>query len=74
LIDTALITFLWAEARPSADDHRAFHDVTIGTNTVRFLAQTIVGYKAPSDWDPVTGWGSPDAKALVPMLVRDSSQ
>jgi hypothetical protein len=74
LIDTALIAYLWAEPRPSADDHRAFHDVTIGTNTVRFLTQTIVGYQAPSDWDHVTGWGSPDAKALVPMLVRDSSQ
>jgi subtilase family serine protease len=54
----------------SASYHQAFHDVTTGTNTVYFAAQTIIGYKAEPGWDPVTGWGSPNAQVLVPLLVR----
>ena len=50
--------------------HRAFHDVTTGTNTVKYPAQTITGYQAAPGWDPVTGWGSPNAQALVPLLAR----
>jgi len=52
---------------------RAFHDVTMGTNTVEFPALTITGYPAASGWDPVTGWGSPNAQALVPLLARYAS-
>jgi subtilase family serine protease len=50
--------------------HQAFHDVTTGTNTVQFPTGTITGYQAAPGWDPVTGWGSPDAQVLVPLLAR----
>ena len=55
--------------------HRAFHDVTTGTNTVQFPQQTvtITGYRAASGWDPATGWGSPNAHVLVPLLARYAS-
>jgi subtilase family serine protease len=54
----------------SASHHQAFHDVTTGTNTVEFAAQTITGYRAGPGWDAVTGWGSPNAQVLVPLLAR----
>jgi len=57
----------------SAYYHRAFHDVTRGTNTVKSATQTITGYQAMPGWDPVTGWGSPNAQVLVPLLARYSS-
>jgi subtilase family serine protease len=50
--------------------HLAFHDVTQGNNTVEFPPVTITGYRAAPGWDPVTGWGSPDAQVLVPLLAR----
>ncbi len=50
--------------------HRAFHEVTTGTNTVVFPGQTFVGYRARPGWNPVTGWGSPNAEELVPLLAR----
>ena len=51
--------------------HQAFHDVTAGpSNTAQFPPTTITGYRAGSGWDPVTGWGSPDAQVLVPLLAR----
>ena len=53
--------------------HRAFHDITTGTNTVRFPPKTITGYQAAPGWDPVTGLGSPNAQALVPLLARYAS-
>jgi subtilase family serine protease len=57
----------------SAHYHQAFHDVTTGTNTVTFPTQTITGYHAAPGWDPVTGWGSPNAQVLVPLLARYAS-
>jgi subtilase family serine protease len=54
----------------SARYHQAFHDVTAGNNTVQFPPTTITGYQAGPGWDPVTGWGSPDARVLVPLLAR----
>jgi subtilase family serine protease len=57
----------------SAHYHQAFHDVTTGTNTVTFPTQTITGYQAALGWDPVTGWGSPNAQVLVPLLARYAS-
>jgi subtilase family serine protease len=53
--------------------HQAFHDVTTGTNTVTFPSQTITGHQATPGWDPVTGWGSPNAQVLVPLLARYAS-
>jgi subtilase family serine protease len=49
--------------------HRAFHDVTSGDNTVNYPSGTVTGYQAGPGWDPVTGWGSPDAQVLVPLLA-----
>jgi len=50
--------------------HQAFDDVTKGNNTVQFPPKTITGYRAGPAWDPVTGWGSPDAQVLIPLLAR----
>jgi subtilase family serine protease len=44
----------------SSSYQKAFHDVTTGTN----------GYPAAPGWDPVTGWGTPNAQVLVPLLAR----
>ena len=51
----------------------AFHDITAGNNAVEFPPKTITGYSAGPGWDPVTGWGSPDARILVPLLARDAA-
>jgi subtilase family serine protease len=50
--------------------HRAFHDITTGTNTVVLNGVTVTGYQAGPGWDPVTGWGTPDAQVLIPLLAR----
>jgi subtilase family serine protease len=50
--------------------HQAFHDITSGNNTVQFPPRTITGYPAGPGWDPVTGWGSPNAQVLVPLLAH----
>jgi len=50
--------------------HQALHDVTVGNNTAQFPPATITGYQAAPGWDPVTGWGSPDAQVLIPLLAR----
>jgi hypothetical protein len=42
----------------------------VGNNTVEFPPTTFNGYRAGPGWDPVTGWGSPDAQVLVPLLAR----
>jgi len=49
--------------------HKAFHDITTGNNTVVLNGVTITGYQAGPGWDPVTGWGSPDAQVLIPLLA-----
>jgi subtilase family serine protease len=49
--------------------HRAFHDITAGDNTVTYSGVTVTGYQAAPGWDAVTGWGSPDAQFLVPLLA-----
>jgi subtilase family serine protease len=53
---------------------QAFHDVTTGDNTVTDGSVSITGYQAAPGWDPVTGWGSPDAHVLVPLLGRFTSR
>ena len=53
--------------------HQAFHDITRGNNTVKFPSTTITGYQAAPGWDPVTGWGSPNAQVLVPLLASYAS-
>ncbi len=53
--------------------HEAFHDITTGNNTVVLNGTTITGYHAGPGWDPVTGWGTPDARVLIPLLARYAS-
>jgi subtilase family serine protease len=50
--------------------HRAFHDVTAGDNSVFWPTGLFTGYTAGPGWDPVTGWGSPNAQTLVPLLAH----
>jgi subtilase family serine protease len=54
----------------SASYHQAFHDITTGNSTITFPQGTITGYQAIPGWDAVTGWGSPDAQVLIPLLAR----
>ncbi len=59
----------------SSHYHQAFHDIIAGpANTATFPHGTITGYKAGPGWDPVTGWGSPNAEVLVPLLAHDVSR
>jgi subtilase family serine protease len=51
-------------------NHQAFHDITTGSNTAKFPPKTFQGYRAAPGWDPVTGWGSPNARVLIPLLAR----
>jgi subtilase family serine protease len=53
---------------------QAFHDITVGNNTAKFPHETITGYRAGPGWDPVTGWGSPNAVVLVPLIARDAGR
>ena len=54
----------------SSSYHQAFHHITTGNNdmTMPYPAGT-AGYRATPGWDPATGWGSPDAQVLVPLLA-----
>ena len=52
---------------------KAFHDVTLGNNSVDFFDQkgnpiTIQGYNAGPGWDAVTGFGSRKLSALASLL------
>jgi len=60
---------IYAIARSPAD-HHAFHDVTTGDNSVLWPTRVFTGYTAGPRWDPVTGWGSPNADNLVPLLAH----
>jgi subtilase family serine protease len=58
-----------------SDYHQAFHDVTAGPeNTAEFPHGTITGYRAGPGWDPTTGWGSPNANLLVPLLASSANR
>ena len=48
--------------------HRAFHDITTGDNLT--IGPVNYTYHAGPGWDPVTGWGSPNAQVLIPLLAR----
>jgi subtilase family serine protease len=54
---------------------QAFHDVSAGnSNAAEFPHGTITGYRAGPGWDPDTGWGSPNAEVLVPLLASYPSR
>jgi subtilase family serine protease len=57
----------------SPEYDKAFHDITTGNNTVSLNGVTITGYQARTGWDPVTGWGTPDAQVLIPLLAGNAS-
>jgi subtilase family serine protease len=46
--------------------HSAFHDITVGNNTI---AGSTVGFSAGPGWDDATGWGTPNVANLVPLLA-----
>jgi subtilase family serine protease len=48
--------------------HKAFHDVTTADNLI--IGSVNHKHHAGPGWDPVTGWGSPDAQVLIPLLAR----
>jgi len=54
----------------SPGHHQAFHDITTGNNTAKFPRKKVTGYPTTPGWDPVTGWGSPNAQVLIPLLGR----
>jgi subtilase family serine protease len=54
----------------SASYHAAFHEVVKGDNAVVVGGETLEGYQAGPGWNPVTGWGTPIASVLVPLLAR----
>jgi subtilase family serine protease len=54
----------------SSSYSQAFHDVTTGNNYVSAGSGPVTGYQAGPGWDPVTGWGSPNAQVLIPLLTR----
>ena len=54
--------------------HHAFHDITTGDNSVFWPTRAFTGYTAGPGWDPVTGWGSPNAHNLVPLLAHSTHQ
>ena len=57
----------------SSKYNSAFHDVVAGpSNFAKFHKTTVTGYHAGPGWDPVTGWGSPNAQVLVPLLAQYS--
>jgi subtilase family serine protease len=53
----------------SSSYHQAFHDIA-SDNGVTAGPATVTGHQAGPGWDPVTGWGSPDAQVLIPLLTR----
>jgi subtilase family serine protease len=48
--------------------------VPVAMPQAKSRSQTVTGYSAGPGWDPVTGWGSPDAQVLVPLLARYAGQ
>ena len=46
-----------------------FHDITQGNNSVSTNEVNVKGYDATQGWDPITGFGSPNAEKLLPDLI-----
>ena len=61
-IDPALYSIAQAKRHYAV----ALHDITTGNNDV---AEINGGFDAGPRWDPVTGLGTPNAAALLPLLV-----
>ena len=65
-IDPALYSIAQAKSQYAV----AMHDITTGNNDV---AEIGGGFNAGPRWDPVTGLGTPNAAALLPLLVARTS-
>jgi subtilase family serine protease len=55
---------------------QGFHDILFGNNTIQLPDTqgnpvTIQGFSTQKGWNAVTGWGSPKAAGLLPMLDWD---
>ncbi len=49
---------------------KGFHDITTGDNS----DAGVQGFPATKGWDLATGWGTPDAATLVPLLISAVQQ
>jgi subtilase family serine protease len=49
---------------------QGFHDITTGNNTL----EGVQGFPATKGWDLSTGWGTPDAATMVPLLISAVQQ
>jgi len=67
--DLGFVNLLIYRIARSSSYHQAFHDITTGNNVVNTPPVGLAGYQAGPGWDPATGWGSPDAQVLVPLLA-----
>jgi subtilase family serine protease len=47
-------------------DHLAFHDITVGNNTI---VGSTIGFNAGPGWDDASGWGTANVANLIPLLV-----
>jgi len=53
---------------------QAFHDITVGDNSISDGSVNVKGYAAAAGWDAVTGFGSPNAAVLLPALIQALKQ
>ena len=53
----------------SANAQQDFRDITLGNNSFSQGTVHVTGYQAVPGWDPITGWGSPNAEKLLPDLI-----
>ncbi len=50
----------------SSNYANSYHDITTGNNS----SDGITGYSCTTGWDPVTGWGSPQATSLLIHIIQ----
>lgn len=53
----------------SASAPQDFRDITVGDNSFSAGNVQVTGFQAAAGWDPVTGWGAPNAQKLLPDLI-----
>jgi subtilase family serine protease len=58
------------EIGKSSKYHEAFHDIAEGNNSY----PPVTGYSAEPGWDATSGWGSPIASKLVPLLAASPAE
>lgn len=49
---------------------KGFHDITKGSTSLH----SVTGFRAGQGWDMATGWGTPDAAILLPLLIATVQQ